>query len=186
MEDSSDQIVARLRNLGLECDELPLDRLCSATAALACFPMYMVANVHAWTDDKQFQVPMLELPGAEAIREAFAIGKQQSKLDISKEHRDVLRGLLAGAKPADRMVYEESLETIRLLLEVAEPAFADQIRTGVAQMIVAVAHAAGKGFLGTGEKISPEERACIRQICDELSLCEAKGAAKVLKKIDPA
>ncbi len=186
MEDASDQIITRLQNLGLTCDELPLDRLCSATAALSCFPMYMVANVHAWTTDKQFEVPVLSLPGAEAIREAYAIGKHESKLDISKDHGNVLRGLLAGAKASDRLVYEDALETIRLLLAAAEAKLAARIRAGVAKTIVAVASAAGKGFLGTGEKISPQERQCIEQIAEKLDLAKSKAAAKILASIEPA
>ena len=186
MEDSSEQIVAGLQKLGLQCDEVPLDRLCSATAALVCFPMYMVANVHAWTKESQFQVPVIELPGAEAIREALAIGKQESKFDISKEHRDVLRNLLAGAKASDRMIYKDALETIALLLATVKPKLADRIRTGIARMILAVAEAAGKGFLGTGEKISPEERDCIEQIASKLSLADSESAAKILQRVTEA
>jgi len=40
-------LAERLNRLGLRCEDVPTDRLVSATTALTCFPMYMVANVHA-------------------------------------------------------------------------------------------------------------------------------------------
>ncbi len=56
-------------------------------------------------------------------------------------------------------------------------------RTAIARMVVAVASASGKGFLGTGQKISPEERACIGQIDRELSLTACPRAAEVLQAL---
>jgi hypothetical protein len=50
-------------------------------------------------------------------------------------------------------------------------------------MVVAVAQASGEGFLGTGPKISPEERACIAQIDRELSLSASAPAAKILNAL---
>ena len=44
-------------------------------------------------------------------------------------------------------------------------------------MIVAVAHASGDGFLGTGEKVSPDERACILEINAELELDRTDAGA---------
>jgi hypothetical protein len=183
MENATEQLTRRLQKLGLSCDEVPLDRLSSATAALMCFPMYMVANVHAWTSATQFQVPLVDLPGSEAIREAFAIGAQEARLEMAKEHRRVLGGLLTHAKPSDRVIYEYALDTIALFLSQADPAVVDQARTAVARMILAVAEASGQGLLGTGEKISPEERACIEQIAAALGLRETEAAAEVLKAV---
>src|SRR5208337_3836452 len=88
-------------------------------AALACFPMYMVANVHGWTSDRQFRVPLLDLPGSEHIREAFEIGQQEGAFEMTREHRRVLDNLLTHAKPPDLVIYEYALETLKGLLRMA-------------------------------------------------------------------
>jgi hypothetical protein len=177
------QLMEQCCKLGLRCDALPTDRLSSALAALACFPMYMVANVHAWTSDRQFRIPLLDLPGFEHIREAFAIGKQESAFEMSKEHRRVLGTLVSHARPPDLVVYEYAVETLKQLLPLLSPGLAERVRAAVARMIMAVAQASGEGFLGTGEKISPEERTCIAQIDRELSLSASPRAAETLKAI---
>ena len=150
-------------------------------AALACFPMYMVANVHAWTSDRQFRVPLLDLPGSEHIRESFEIGKQEAAFQLAPEHRRVLGALISHARPSDLVVYEYALETLKELLPLLSPAVADTVRAAIARMIVAVARASGEAYLGTGEKISPEERACIAQIDRELALSGSPQAAEALK-----
>jgi hypothetical protein len=180
------QLVERFGKLGLRCSELPTDRLSSPLAALACFPMYMVANVHCWTSDRQFHVPLLDLPGSEHIRESFEIGKQEAAFEMTKEHRRVVGSLLTHAKPPDLVIYEYALETLKGVLPLLSPALGDKVRTAIARMIVAVAHASGEGFLGTGERISPEERACIAQIDRELSLSASPRAAEALKAAAPA
>ena len=172
------QVIERCRKLGLRCDDLPTDSLSSPLAALACFPMYMVANVHGWTSDRQFQVPILDLPGSEHIREAFVIGEQE--LEMAKEHRRVLGTLLTQAKPPDLVIYEYALDTLKGLLPLLTPALAAGVRDAIAKMIVAVAQASGEGILGTGQKVSPEERACITQIDHELSLSASASSAKIL------
>jgi hypothetical protein len=177
------QLVERLGKLGLQCSELPTDRLSSALAALACFPMYMVANVHGWTSDRQFRVPLLDLPGSEHIRESFEIGKQEGVFEMAPEHRRVVGTLLTHVKPSDLVIYEYALETLKGLLPLLSPELADQVRVAIARMIVAVAQASGKHFLGTGEKISPEERACIAQIDRELSLSATPRASESLKAV---
>ena len=180
-----DQIVARLRKLGLSCETLPFDDLSSATLALACFPMYMVANVHAWTNDEQFQLPVAGgLPGAEAMREAFAIGRQERGLQISRAHRHVLGGLLTSAKPSDLLVYEYALETLRMYLSEAAAEIGTGLRLGVARSIVAVAKASGEGLFGTGERVSSEEKTCIEQIAETLELTGNPKAAQVLAELN--
>ena len=175
------QLQDRCRKLGLRCDDLPGDRISSALAALACFPMYMVANVHAWTSEGQFRVPLLDLPGSEHIRESFEIGKQEAAFQLAPEHRRVLGALISHARPSDLVVYEYALETLKELLPLLSPAVADTVRAAIARMIVAVARASGEAYLGTGEKISPEERACIAQIDRELALSGSPRAAEALK-----
>ncbi len=185
MGPADETLAARLGKLGLPCgDDVPTDRLSSATAALACFPMYMVANVHAWTGDRQFRVPILDVPGSEQVREAFAIGKQEALLELEPEHRRALGTLMSAPKPADRIIYEYALETLRQLLDVATPDLALVMRAAVAQMVVAVARASGKGPLGSGPKVSPEERACIKEIADALDLERAEPAADALRTLD--
>jgi hypothetical protein len=180
---ASTMLLERCLKLGLACDQVSTDRISSPLAALACFPMYMVANVHAWTSDKQFRVPILDLPGSEHIREAFTIGQQENSLEMAKEHRRVLGTLVSHAKPSDLVIYEYALETLKGILLEVTPQIAESIRTAVARMIVAVAQASGEGFLGTGPKISPEEKACIMEIANTLSLQATPASAAILTAV---
>lgn len=167
-----DTTAQRLTRLGLvpEAVPVPTDRVTSAVSALACFPMYMVANVHAWSEESQFRVPLLDWPGSEAVREAYALGQQEAKLEVGEAHGKVLRGLLAHAKPSDRIIYEYALETLKLYLVEASAPVAEVLRAAVSRGIVAVAEASGKGFLGMGRKVTDEERACIAEIAGALNL----------------
>ncbi len=168
---------------GCLCDSLRLDYVDSAIAALSCFPMYMVANVHGWTDDRQFKVPLLNISGSEAVREAFVIGEEEARLNITLEHRKVVDSMLSNVRAADRVIYEYALETLKDYLAIAEPVVVEKVRTAVARMIVDVAKAAGKGFLGTGEKVSAQERECISHIAAELQIGEAARAVEILNKL---
>ncbi|MGL4550135.1 MAG: hypothetical protein ACRC33_03015 [Gemmataceae bacterium] len=176
-------VVARLQMLGLQCDDVPADRVSSAVAALACFPMYMVANVHGWTADRQFKLPLLDIQGSEAFREAVAIGGQEARLEISSEHGKVVGSMLTSAKPPDRVIYEYALATLKEYLAVAHPAVADGLRAAVARMVVTVAKASGEYLFGLGEKVCPEERECIRRIASELQLAQSPKAAAELAKL---
>jgi hypothetical protein len=177
------ELVKRCNKLGLRCDELEPDHLSSTLAALSCFPMYMVANVHGWTSDRQFHIPLVDVPGSEAIREAFEIGKQQGALELTQEHRRVVGTLLSHAKASDLVIYEYALETLSGVLALLSESLAERVRTAIARMIVAVAQASGKGVLGAGSKVSPEERACIGQIDRTLSLAACPRAAAILETI---
>lgn len=176
-------LVSRLRMLGLACDDVPPDSISSPIAALACFPMYMVANVHGWTSDRQFKVPVLNIHGFEAFREAYTIGKEEAWMPMTPEHRKVVDSMLATVRPPDRVIYEYALETLKLFLAVATPAVAERVRVLVARLVVDVAKASGKGVLGTGEKVSPEERECINHIAAELQLAEALKGAESLSRL---
>jgi len=180
MTSSQSVVVDRCCKLGLECSDMPTDQLSSALAALSCFPMYMVANVDAWTSDRQWHVPILDLPGSEHLREALALGMQEGKFDISKEHGHILGTLVSGAKPCDLVIYEYALETLRQAMAEVTAPLAEKLRIAVARMIVVVAEASGEGLLGTGPKVSPQEEACIKQIDSVLSLSDSTAAAAVL------
>lgn len=180
MTSSQSAVVDRCRKLGLECSDMPTDQLTSTLAALSCFPMYMVANVDAWTSDRQWRVPILDLPGSEHIREALALGKQEGEFEISKEHRRILGTLVSNAKPSDLVIYEYALETLKQAMAEATAPLAEKLRIAVARMIVAVAEASGEGLLGTGPKVSPQEKSCIKQIDSVLSLSDSAAAAAVL------
>src|SRR4051794_2711467 len=180
---ATDSLVERLGKLGLRCESAPTDRLTSATAALACFPMYMVANVHAWTADRQFKVPVIDFPGSEQIREAFAIGKQEAVLHLDEGHAEALGDLLKSPKHADLVIYEYALETLAQFLAAAAPPVVAMTKVAVATMIVAVAEASGKGLLGSGPKVAPEERECIHRIAADLSLARSEDAAAILQAI---
>jgi hypothetical protein len=173
----------RLQKLGLACDDVATDALQSATASLMCFPMYMVSNVHGWTGDRQFLLPVIKAHGLEAFREAIAIGREKSSLDIEEAHERVLDGMLASGRPSDLVVYEYALETLRLFLDHASPELATTVRTRVADMVVNVASAAGKKLFGAEDKVSPEERSCIEQISNALQLRKAPAAEVRLRAI---
>jgi hypothetical protein len=143
--------------------------------------MYMLSNVHAWTEDSKGRIPLVDWPGLSTIRESFAIGKQEACLELNKDHARVLHDLLASARPADLLIYEYALETLRQFLTVAEPPVVEQVRTAVARMISAVARASGKGWFG-GE-VSSAESACIEGISSELSLRESEGARRALGEL---
>lgn len=176
-------VVQRVNLLGITCDEVPTDQMTSAIAALSCFPMYMVANLHGWTSDTQWSLPLVDLPGFEAIREAFAIGRQEKHLEMTVEHRRVLGTLLGPVKPSDRVIYEYALETLKLFLQEATPELANGIRVGVAKMVIAVAAASGDGLLGTGQKISREEEKAIQYIAAMLDLRQSDKAEEILKAL---
>ena len=186
MSGTSTDLLSRLSKLGLHCDDVPLDRLSSATVALACFPMYMVANVHAWTAERQWEVPIVNLPGAESLRESWALGRQegvlqrQDDVEMTRPHRRVLSSLLTGAKAPDQVIYDYALETLALLVRQARPELVEHLRTAVARMVVAVAQASGEGWFGSGETVSEGERACIERIANELGLRESAAAAEIL------
>lgn len=180
MSDAQYDLAARCRKLGIECDEVESSTLGSAIQAVACFPMYMVANVDAWTDDRQFRIPILDLPGSEHIREAFALGKQEKRMELSKPHRRLLSTLVSNAKPSDLVIYEYALETLRLAFDHLEPELVEQLRNAIATMTVAVAKASGEGLGGSGEKVSPQERECISHINQVLKLDASATAAATL------
>jgi hypothetical protein len=178
---SSQQTIAeRLGMLGIHCDDVPADRLTSATTALACFPMYMVANVHGWTKETQWELPLLDIPGWEAIREAFAIGRQEKVLHLAPEHRHALGAMLGKARPADRIIYEYALDTLAMYLAQAAADVAAGVRAAVARTIIAVARASGEGLFGTGEKINRHEFELIQQIAERLDLASAPEAKTLL------
>jgi hypothetical protein len=177
------EVVPRLQMLGLKCTDVPLDQVTSPIAALACFPMYMVANVHGWTAHHLFTVPVLHIEGLEAFREAFVIGEDEARLEMTAEHRKVLDSMLKPARAPDRIVYEYALETLKLYLAAAQPAVAERLRTLVAQTIADVARAAAKGVFGSAGKIIPEQRECIAHIAAELRLAEAPQAAERLNDL---
>ena len=183
---STQQILERLAKLGLGTNALPNDRMTSATSALLCLPMYMVSNVHGWTDDRQFLIPVIKAHGLEAFREAFVIGAEKATLTIDEAHAEELDSFLAAARASDRIVYEYALETLRMFLGLATPILADWIRGRVAEMIVRVANAAGKEIFGSGDKVSAQERACILQITQALDLRRSAEATRTLATIGVA
>ncbi len=182
MSSATSEIVSRLQTLGLKCEDFPLDQISSPIAALACFPMYMVANVHGWTADHQFKVPLLGIQGLEATREAFVIGEEEAHLEITPEHLKIV-DCMTTVRPPDRVIYEYALTTLKQYLAIAQPPVRERIRTLVARTVVDVAKASGKGIFGTGEKISPQERECINHIAAELRLTDTAAAAEILNKL---
>jgi len=177
-------LVVRLNKLGIACDDVPLDRVDSATSALACLPMYAVANSHGWTSDTQFKLPFFDIEGVEGLREAWAIGKEESLMEVSREHRRVLGQFLRHPRAADAIIYDYAFETLALFLDLASPQVAEVVRVRVARSCVHVARAAGKGLFGTGEKVSEGERAVIDVLRDILGLNDCEPAAIILEELE--
>jgi hypothetical protein len=144
--------------------------------------MYMVSNVHGWTGDREFR--LLHVKGSEAVRESYVIGERKADLPLDEAHDRVLRGFTDKDHPSDLIVYEHALETLRVVLDEAQPALADELRRIVASGVVAVARAAGKGMFGSGEKVSPEERECIATIREVLELDASSEARTALSALD--
>ena len=179
----SDDFMVRCRKLGLECDEFPTSEMSSVLAALACFPMHMVANVDAWTNDTEFRVPVFDLPGAEKIREAFVLGMQEADFDLIPEHRQLLLTLVGKAKPSDLVIYEYALETLQIAFRMLSENLTERVRREIARSIVAVAKASGEGLGGSGPKVTPQEQFCIDDINEALRLDSSDVARTVLEKV---
>ena len=88
------------------------------------------------------------------------------------DDRDAFAKILAA--PFDR----DKAERARIKF-IETQAVIDRLRTLVARMVMHVAEASGKGFLGTGQKVSPEERACMEHIAAELRLRDTAKAAEM-------
>lgn len=177
----TEEILHSCRKLGLACEVFPTDEMSSILASLACFPMYMVANVDAWTSDVEFRVPVLDWPGAEKIRESFVLGVEEARFDLEERHTQLLRTLLGQAKPSDLVIYEYALDTLRVALMVVARDVAERLRVAIASTVVAVARASGERLGGLGPKITPQEQACIDRIDAVLDLSASSEAAKVLR-----
>ena len=183
---AASELVSRLNKLGFRCEEVPLDRLVSATAALACMPMYAVANSHGWTSESHFKLPLLDVEGFEGIRESWAIGREEAGFELNKEDRRVLGLFLKNPRPSDSIVYDYAFALLADFLDLASAKLASELRVAVARSCVNVAKAAGKGIFGTGEKVSEGERASILVIADVLDLGSNADAAAILETLDQA
>jgi hypothetical protein len=128
-------------------------------------------------------MPLLDIPGWEAIREAFSIGRQEKSLHLAPEHRQALGTMLGKARPADRIIYEYALDTLAMFLAQAAPDVVETVRSAVARTIIAVARASGEGLFGTGEKINRHEFALIQHIAERLNLNDSPVAKTMLDEI---
>jgi len=154
-----------------------------ATTALACFPMYMVANVATWSDDSDRHLKLSNLFNAASLRDAYAIGEQETRLEINAQHAAILHHLLTDARPPLLVVYEYGLETLRIFLSVANPDLVELVKMAVARMIVAVAKASGEGWFGAGGEPTDDQRKCIRLISEQLGLRHSPTASVVLEEL---
>ena len=123
------ELLVRCNRLGIKCDGLPQNAINSA-----------------WTDDRPFRVPILDLPGAEPMREAFVIGEQEHQWALERDHRHLLGTLIRAPQPSDRVIYEFAWETLALGLEYLHSDVAARLRGSMHQLVMAVAHASGKGL----------------------------------------
>ena len=168
----SDDLVQRVRALGLAVDVVPTDRFSSATAALLCFPMYMVAHVNVWKRVEKGPIQILE--------EAFAIGREEARLHIDPRHAEVLHAL---DDCEDRGVYDRALAALDLWLGRADSSVAEMARAKIADLMAKAALAAGKGLSGRGPRLSDDERLVIGQIAAALDLRDSPEAARILDAV---
>lgn len=178
-----DQVIERLGKLGIRCDTLPLHKLSSASAALSCFPMYMVASVANWSDDSDRKSKLSYLFDVASLRDAYAIAEQETALAIDTEHAAILHGLLTEAKPPLLVIYEHALETLAMFLSIANPDLTELVKTAVARMMVAVAKASGNGWFGSGGEPTDAQRKLVRLISEQLTLQRSPTASVVMEEL---
>lgn len=177
------EVIERLNKLGISCDSIPTHSLASATAAISCFPMYMVASVAKWTDAENGPLKLKDLFGVASLREAYALGEREAELEIDSEHAKILHTLLTDSKPPTLVVHEYALETLRLFLSVADRDLVEIIRIAIARMMVSVAMASGEGWFGTNGAPTDEQRKCIRLIGEQLGLQQSQTASTILREL---
>ncbi len=110
------QLVETLNKLGIACEDVALDKLDSASAAVCSFPMYMVANAGSLVDDPQPKCKNRDLLGIGKLRESFVIGERESEMqqafDFRADRLETLHGLMTPG-PSDQVAYD-ALDAIRL------------------------------------------------------------------------
>jgi hypothetical protein len=146
--------------------------------------MYMVAHASTLTDEAEDTGRLSGWSGFTVMREAFAIGQQQSMLEIQDCHQKVLRELLVSAKPSDVVIYDFALDTLKLCFRKANPDLVEQMKTAIARMMVSVGKAAGEGFFGGGHKVTAAQKACIQTVVDELRLLGSPTAAQIFHEAE--
>jgi hypothetical protein len=181
------QLVETLNKLGIACQDVALDKLDSASAAVCCFPMYMVANAGTLVDDPQSKDKQRDLLGIGKLRESFVIGKRESNMqqafEFRADHLETLHALLTPG-PLDQVAYDDALEAIRLFFSCAEPRVVAVAKQAIARMIASVAHAAGEGLFGSGHEATAAQQQCIRKLRDALALDREPSATAELAEIN--
>jgi hypothetical protein len=176
MTKESDLLVERLNQLGLVCQTAPIDQLTSATAALACFPMYMMAQAEAL-----FAAPGKKPANSASMLEAFSIGRREGLLDIEPLHAQVLAQLLESSRPSDRTIYDAALTALAAFLAGTTAEVRANTCTFIAQSIVGVARASGGGWLSGEPRVNSAERQCLDAIDRALGLTKVPAAAAALR-----
>jgi|GEM_PF-1357598 hypothetical protein len=180
------QLVETLNKLGIACEDVALDHLDSASAALCCFPMYMVGNAGTLVDDPQSKDKQRDLFGIAKLRESFVIGEReadmQQAVEFHADHLKTLRGLLT-PEPSNQVTYDGALEALRLFFLCAEPPVVTVAKRAISRMIASVAHAAGEGLFGSGHEATAAQQQCIRKLRDALALDRESSATAELAEI---
>ncbi len=171
---ATDLLEARLGLLGLTCESVPTDHLTSATTALACFPIYMIANAHVWISGKSYDAPEEELPSAKEF-----LADLEPACPLEPAHRELLNTLRFGAKAPDRVFYEYALETLDLFLRKTSPKVADQTRLLIAQGLIRMAEATAKTSASTA-RVGSAERAYLQHLIVNLRMSETPAALEIL------
>jgi hypothetical protein len=184
--ETTTELMGRIHKLGIPCEHAPAThRVDPAIAAIACFPMHMVAGASVLIDSTdEDRSKFKDLFNIAAVRAALVVGEQEIALAVSTADRETLNGMLAFHRPADIIIYEYALDTLNLYFTMANADVVELLKTTVARSVVAVSKAAGEGWFGRGSTPSEDQRACIDAICLRLKLGESKTAAAVLEEIN--
>lgn len=170
---SLETLKRRLVKLTLPEAEVPLDEFCSATSALACFPIYMVATASQWMQDDDDRTKLLNLVGFSELRNAYAAGKVEARLEISDLHAKTLEDMVRHAKATDVIIYDFALDTLSQYFQLATDEQVERTKQFIAKGVSKVAATSGEGWFGRGEDASRDQQACIEEIVERLQLASS-------------
>jgi hypothetical protein len=180
-----DEIQSRIIQLGFNCPSEPPTHVISAPVyALLCMPMHYVASALILKTDDEVPESLIEdLFGVKNVRESFTAGNEVAELPVSKQDAATLHKYLVHRRPVDSIIYDFAIDTIGLFFDVANGDVVELAKTIIARTVVAIAHASGEGWFGSGAKATPEQNEIIRRVCHRLGLADSKTATEILKAL---
>jgi hypothetical protein len=181
-----EQIKSRIQQLGFYCPNVPPTHVIAVPVyALLCMPMHYVAAALMLKTDEEVPESVIEdLFGVKNVREAFSAENVVSELPVSETDANLLRKYLVHRRPVDSIIYDFALDTISQFFEVANDDVVELAKTIVARTVVAIAHASGEGWFGSGSKASPEQNEVISLIYERLNLADSPTAKEILDALE--